>query len=124
MFSVLFKLFCKSEKRINKSINKIHKKNENYILLKQARGTGMPEEAIFTGNFCHGAYQESKRGKQVCPRKQFLRGIFVTGHTGKAREGNRYAQGSDFPGKFLTLGIPEKQAKNKSMKSKRKDEII
>ena len=91
---------------------------------KQAREIGMPEEAIIPGNFNRRAYRKSKRGKQVCPRERFLREISVTGHTGKASERNRYARGSDFPGKFLTRGIPEKQAKNKSMKSKRKDELI
>ena len=84
----------------------------------------MPEEAIIPGNFSCGAYQESKQGEKVCPRKRFSRKNSVAGHTGKASEGNRYARGSDFPGKFLTRGIPEKQAKNKSMKSKRKDELI
>ena len=84
----------------------------------------MPKEAICSGNFCHRAYQKSKRGEQVCPRKRFARKISVIGHTRKASEGKRYAQGSDFSGKFLSSGIPEKQARDKSMKLKRKDEII
>ena len=75
----------------------------------------MPKETICSENFCHRAYRRSKRGKQVCPRKQFPRKIFVTGHTRKASEGNRYAQGSDFSGKFQSSGIPEKQAREIGM---------
>ena len=79
----------------------------------------MPEEAISVGNFCHQAYQESKQGEQVCPRKRFSREISAVGHTGEASEGNRYAQESDFPGKILSPGIPEKQARGQVCPRKR-----
>ena len=82
---------------------------------KQARGIGMPEGTIFPGNYSRRAYQESKRGKKVCPRKQFSRKISITGHTGKASERNRYARGSNFFGKFQSPGIPEKQARGIGM---------
>ena len=57
---------------------------------KQAREIGMPEGAIFAGDFCHRAYRKSKRGKQVCSRKRFPREISDTGHTGEASKEQKY----------------------------------
>ena len=50
----------------------------------------MPKKAIFPEKFCHRAYQKSKQE-------------------------DRYAQESDFPGKFQSPGIPGKQERGIGM---------